>query len=220
MIGELAPPGVHTAEGKIRADAPLHPEEEALAREMSPARRAEFASARACARRALAEIGYANVAIGRGARRMPLWPPGVVGSLTHRDGRCAGAVGRAGDWLGIGIDVEPWQPLSRRALERITLPSERDALRGLSGASSERWGAALFSAKESLYKALFPQTQLFLGFRDAEITLSPATPVTGRFTAALLHRPTLDLLQRERFSGRFALDASGARIWTCLAVPR
>ena len=219
MIERLLPPGVQAAEAAVRACA-LHPEEEALAEAMSPERRCEFASARACARAALVALGHPAAAVGRGERRMPLWPEGVVGSLTHRGGWCAAAVGHAADWLGIGIDLEPWQPLKPRVLERITRPAERAALAALDGRPPEHWGTVVFSAKESLFKALFPHTRRFLAFRDAEIELRPSDSHSGAFTAMLRQPESIARLGAERFDGRFARESASDRLWTGLAVPR
>ena len=218
MIEALFPPRVHTATAEIRDDARLHPEEEPLAASMSEARRAEFASARVCARRALAPLGHSEAAIGRGERRMPLWPEGVVGALTHRDGWCAAAVGRAQDWLGIGLDAEPWKPLSRRALERISTDAEREALATLP-CGPEHWGPVVFSAKECLYKALFPHTRIFLGFREAEIALEVEDPRAGRFVATLLQPASTDRLGARRLEGRFRFEAERGLALTGLAVP-
>jgi 4'-phosphopantetheinyl transferase EntD len=43
----------------------------------------EFAAGRSCARKALAASGHAPVAVLQGAGREPVWPQGIVGSITH-----------------------------------------------------------------------------------------------------------------------------------------
>ncbi|MGF2075963.1 4'-phosphopantetheinyl transferase superfamily protein, partial [Enterococcus casseliflavus] len=77
------------------------------------------------------------------------------------------------------------EALSARAVARICAEGELAALRALPGRSAERWGAVVFSAKETLYKAYFPITGVFIGFRDAEVTLFPETDDAGRFDAQL-----------------------------------
>ena len=47
------------------------------------------------------------------------------------------------------------------------------------------WDRLLFSAKESVYKAWFPLTGRWLGFEDADVTITP----DGTFTARLLAEP-------------------------------
>jgi 4'-phosphopantetheinyl transferase EntD len=218
VSADLFPTGVSVACGGIEGEPPLHPEEAALARDMGPARRREFAAGRACARRALAALGVADGAVLRGARRAPRWPEGVVGSLTHTGGFCAAAVARSSAFAGLGIDAERDEPLSERALARICSPAEIEALRALPGRSPERWGTLVFSAKESVYKAYFPLTEVFIGFRDAEIALAPETADAGRFEARLVRADVPDAAGRRRFAGRYAIDAT--RVVTGVAIPR
>jgi 4'-phosphopantetheinyl transferase EntD len=107
-----------------------------------PRRRAEFTTGRACARRALAELGVAPAAILSGDRREPLWPDGVVGAITHCAGFRAAAVGRATDYRSIGIDAEPDEPLVDGILELVSLPAERDQLRRAASARRPLGGSA------------------------------------------------------------------------------
>ena len=214
MIAELLPEGIRVAvdPGGPTPD-PLHPEEAALAAAMGPRRRAEFARGRSCARRALVALGRPAEPVLRAARRAPRWPTGIVGAITHTEGYCAAAAGPSQHWAGIGVDVEQRKPLSTRALERICSASERQALEALADCSPEAWGNVVFSAKETLYKAYFPKTEVFLGFRDAEIHLDPPE---GRFEIALARADVPDLAGRRRFEGRFAIGET--HVFTALAV--
>jgi 4'-phosphopantetheinyl transferase EntD len=215
---DLFPAAVRVASGAIEDGARLHPDEEPLAAAMGPARRREFAAGRDCARRAMRELGLPGGPVLRGARRAPLWPEGVVGAITHSDGFCAAAVARSSDLAGLGLDAEREAPLSERALARICSPREIDALRALSGQAPEHWGNVVFSAKESVYKAYFPLTGVFIGFRDAEIELHPDAEDAGRFDARLVRDDAPDAAGRRRFAGRFRSD--GTRIVTGLVIER
>jgi 4'-phosphopantetheinyl transferase EntD len=218
VIRELFPPGVCVATGPSEDDeATLHPEEVELARPMGPARRREFAAGRGCARRAIAELGVPGGPVLRGVRRAPSFPHGVVGSITHTNGFCAAAVARANAFAGVGIDAERDEALSERAAARICGPGELAALRALPGRTAERWAAVVFSAKETLYKAYFPLTGFFIGFRDAIIALVPEADDAGRFEARLLRRDAPDAAGQRRFAGRYATD--GARVIAGLAIP-
>ncbi len=213
--GGLFPPGVAWASADADADPPaLHPDEEALASAMAPARRREFAGGRACAHRALAALGAGDGPVLRGERRMPVWPNGVVGAITHGAGFCAAAVARRSAFAGVGLDAERLRPLSPRVLERIAGDAERSALARLPDHPAEWWGAVVFSAKESLYKAYFPSTRVFLAFRDAEIALDPAA---GAFAARLVRADAPDAAGRRAFEGRFELR--GDLVLTALAIP-
>ena len=213
MIVSLFPPAVRVATAAIGDDAPLHPAEQALAQPMAAARRREFATGRLCAHRALAALGVRDAPVMRGQRRMPLWPDGVVGSITHSGGACAAAVARRAEFAGVGLDAEALEPLSERVLARICSDAERRALARLPEHAPELWGTVVFSAKESLYKAYFPLTGAFLGFRDAEVALDPAS---GAFEARLVRGEAPDAAGRRVLAGRFAL-ADGLA-WTGLAI--
>lgn len=218
MIGSLFPPGVCVATGATAEGEPLHPDEAELARTMGPARQREFAAGRACARRAMLELGAPDGPVLRGLRRMPLFPAGVVGSITHTSGFCAAAVARSASFAGAGLDAERDEALSERAAARICTPGELAALRTLPRRSPERWAAVVFSAKETLYKAYFPLTGFFIGFRDAQIELFPEADDAGRFEARLLRHDAPDAAGQRQFAGRYAID--GTRVVTGLVIPR
>jgi len=187
VISSLLPPFVTSYEEltDIPGEEPFPGEEQLVARAVE-GRRREFITARRCARRALADLGHAPAPILSGPRREPLWPAGIVGSITHCKGFRAAAVGRRTDLASVGIDAEPNGPLPEGVEESVTLPAERDLLRKLEAAdSSAHWGRLLFSAKESVYKAWYPLTSRWLGFEDAQLTIDPA----GTFSALILIDP-------------------------------
>jgi enterobactin synthetase component D / holo-[acyl-carrier protein] synthase len=137
-------------------------------------RRREFATARACAHRALRQLGVGAQPIGMGAHGEPLWPRGVVGSLTHCNGYRAAAVARSDRLRGLGIDAEPHLPLPSGLLDAIAGPGEIRALGELAHAMPEvHWDRLAFSAKESLYKAWFPLTRQRPQFHDAHLVFDP-----------------------------------------------
>ena len=176
MIEELLPAVAVAAEAfDDEAPARLFPAEEELVGRAVGRRRREFATARACAHRALAELGLEPAPILTGERGEPLWPAGVAGSIAHCDGYRGCAVARLAELASIGIDAEPHAPLPAGLLADVSLPAEREMLARLAAATPAiHWDRLLFSAKESVYKAWFPLAQRWLGFEDAELTIDPA----------------------------------------------
>ncbi len=185
MIEELLPPvavAVDTREDWL--DIELFPEEQVALGQAVEKRRREFVTARACARRALAQLGLPPAPIASGERGQPRWPDGVVGSITHCAGYRGCALARAGELAGLGIDAEPNAPLPRGLIGDIARVEERPLLAELARVEpAVHWDRLLFSAKETVYKVWFPLTGRWLGFEDAALTIDP---VEGTFCAHLL----------------------------------
>jgi 4'-phosphopantetheinyl transferase EntD len=151
------------------APPPLDPREEGiLGPQAVAARRVLFALGRAAARDALLEFGIADVGIRRGPGGEPLWPDGLVGAISHAPDVAVAVVGRSFDYAGLGIDVEePARGPTARAARLVCRPSEMAWVDPESG--TQRL-TMLFSAKEAVFKALFPIDHMWLGFADAELT--------------------------------------------------
>lgn len=204
-IEEILPDPVVAAEAWDDCDdAALFAGEEAAVRRAVEKRRREFATGRACARRALERLGLPPGPVPSGKRGEPLWPAGAVGSITHCDGYRACAVARARDLLTIGIDAEPHEPLPERLTGAIARPEELPRLAELSRSDpAVHWDRLLFSAKESVYKAWFPLVEDWLGLEDTTVTIDPA----GRTFAArlLVPGPLVGGGRIEGFEGRWTV---------------
>ncbi|KAA8884884.1 4'-phosphopantetheinyl transferase superfamily protein [Nocardia colli] len=169
MIETILPAGVASAELlEYPEDLKAHPAEEHLIAKAVEKRRRDFIGARHCARLALAELGEPPVAIGKGERGAPIWPRGIVGSMTHCDGYRAAALAHKLRFRSVGIDAEPHATLPEGILDSVSLPPEREWLQATG--SALHLDRLLFCAKEATYKAWFPLTSRWLGFEDAHIT--------------------------------------------------
>src|SRR2546423_14163466 len=145
-------------------------EEELLGPKALERRRAYFALGRAAARDALAVLGIAPVALGRGTAGEPLWPEGIVGAITHAGDTAVALVGRKTDYAGLGVDVEELaRGPSARAARLICRPTEMEWADVESGT---RRLTMLFSAKEAVFKAGLPIARRWLGVADAALTLA------------------------------------------------
>jgi 4'-phosphopantetheinyl transferase EntD len=212
MIERLLPPEVGVV--AVRGDDPdavALPEEQALLGGAVVARRAEFATARHCARQALHRIGAPDMPILRGPKREPVWPSGIVGSITHCTGYRAAAVAHATDMLTIGIDAEPHEEIRDRVVERILRDEERAWF--AAAPAGTHWDRLIFSAKESVYKAWFPLAQAWLGFEDASVVIDP---IAGTFHARLMIDPPAGV--PSAFDGRYLIEEG--LVLTAIAVPR
>jgi 4'-phosphopantetheinyl transferase EntD len=181
VIEELVPATVTAVATRADLSTELFADELRSLGSAVDARRREFETGRACARRALAQLGLPAVAVGSGARGEPLWPDRVVGSITHCARYRACAVARADDVLAVGIDAEPDAPLPAGVLATVASRGERRAL--AAHAAGACWDRVLFSAKEAVFKAWYPLTGQALAFEDADVRIDPAA---GTFAARLL----------------------------------
>jgi 4'-phosphopantetheinyl transferase EntD len=219
VIGEILPAAAAWAEAFDDAgDEPLFGEEEAIVARAVSSRRRAFATGRACARRALADLGLPPLAIPRDEESgAPLWPAGVVGAITHCEGYGAAVVAWSRDLRSLGIDAEPDEPLPDGVLPRVASADERALLESMASAEpGVSWDRLLFSAKEATYKAWFPPARRWLGFEDAVVTIDPAA---GTFTSRLLVPAPLVSGGRELtgFEGRWL--AREGLVVTAVAVP-
>jgi 4'-phosphopantetheinyl transferase EntD len=174
----------------VGEDAELHPEEAARVARAGAKRRREFATGRRLARRAFAQLGIEGFALLSDADRVPRWPEGVVGSISHCAGCCAVVVARRGRILSLGLDVERAGRLQDELLARICTPREIERARTLPPPDGVDWGKLVFSAKESAYKCYFPLARRLLGFQDMEIEFSAdATSFQARLLREDAPRP-------------------------------
>ena len=160
-----------------------------------PKRRLEYLAGRYCARAALRDCAHAlaEEPLGQGPNREPLWPAGAAGSIAHTTGVVVAAASGSGLVGAVGVDVERWMndDAPRRIGAHITTDGELPELCERTGWSSGRALTLVFSAKESLYKCLYPEVRRYFGFQDARVVSIDAE--RGAFeialTVALEHLP-------------------------------
>ena len=150
------------AEARLRLPQPL--------RHAVPNRQREFLAGRLCAAQALRCLGAGSTHVGMAGDRAPVWPDGVVGSITHSGGFAAAAVAWAADIAGIGIDSEQIvAPAATRDIADVCMVDEAMLFKPAHGRSFCEFCTFVFSAKEAVYKCLFPLTRKFLEFSDVRI---------------------------------------------------
>jgi 4'-phosphopantetheinyl transferase EntD len=217
MIAQLFPEGVHTVtttdEGEV---PPLLPEEAACVQRAVEKRRREFAAGRACARKALEHFGICNYPILVAPNRAPVWPPGVVASITHCDAFVGVAMARQGRICGIGVDAERARPLAPDLVELICSAREQEWIRAVAPPAYTSWPKLLFSAKEATYKCLACYSESPLCFHDVEITPQPRE---GRLAVRILGAARVAGMQLEvRFATSPAHVFTGALATTSHAA--
>src|SRR5215216_4437967 len=118
MLAAVSPPGAGHAERETYGDDCLvWPQERTALGRASEKRWRHFA---------IGVLGLPPKPVLRGASREPLWPDGLVGSLTHCDGYAAAVVAPQELVITVGVDAEPHEPLPDGVLARIARPEERE----------------------------------------------------------------------------------------------
>lgn len=134
---------------------PLYREEKTIISGASKSQIREFTAGRAIAKKALKGLGMVPGPILRGAEGCPVWPKGSYGSISHKGGVCGALVGTAANYFSAGIDIEYVESLDKSVWSAFAA-IEEVAQGRQNGLSESVFANVLFSAKESLFKCLFP----------------------------------------------------------------
>ncbi|KYF48266.1 hypothetical protein BE04_48970 [Sorangium cellulosum] len=162
----------YTAASAIEAD----PAEIEWARDMIPSRRAQFAAGRWCARAALRALGRDRCPIPADRGGVPVWPEGVVGSISHKPGASVAAVAATATCCVLGLDLELDEPLDDCAIADVVLTHTES--RHVREIGWGRWGLAspatlVLCAKEAVYKAVYPSVRIEFDWDDLELRFDP-----------------------------------------------
>lgn len=154
------------------SDEVFESHKEVLPEEMSSAvesRQHEFVAGRVCAFEAAKNLGFELRELKRGDSREPLWPSGLIGSISHTQGIALALVDATDSSFAIGIDIE--KVVEDSKFETIEKKVATDKELGFLKlfADKKRAYTVLFSAKEALFKLLFPHCGVFFGFEEARL---------------------------------------------------
>lgn len=183
-------------------------------------RQIEFLAGRACADQAILRLepNRGGGVLGTLRSGAPRFPAGLTGSITHAAGFVSAAVARRTDAGGIGIDSEPAMSRPRASRVASRIATAREIAAAVSDAKID-WETAvtvLFSAKESLFKALYADAGRPFDFLDARIEM-----VHAGLSGALRTTLCVTLSDRARkgasFDGRFELR--GGFVHTAIVIP-
>jgi 4'-phosphopantetheinyl transferase EntD len=161
----------------------------------------------------LARLGATAPDIPVGARRAPVWPAGIVGSISHDGDLAAAAVAWSSAYSGIGLDLASTEALETDLTPTICRPAEIERF----GAEADpgRQAKLLFSIKEATYKALWPSVRQVLDFQDIEIVLDP----TGARFAVVSWCDICPANVAARIVGRYVQDEDYMAAGAALLAP-
>lgn len=204
-------PGLRAVAGRV-ADhsAELFPQERCAVAVAAASRRCQFATGRHLAHLALRDLGIAPGAITRRDGRVPVWPAGIVGSISHAGDVAVAAVAQAAETTALGIDLELPGRVGPRIQARVLTTSERAHL----DRADARLAGLMFSAKEAGFKAVNPLVGRYIAFHEAEVVVDWGA---GRWRLDYLGSHADNRIM-ERGEGRFGF--LGDNVVTVFVIPR
>ncbi|ASD68775.1 hypothetical protein B1L02_18265 [Pseudoalteromonas piscicida] len=135
-------------------------------------RQSEFLAGRFCASQAIKSLNNSSGQIPIGENRQPMWPEGLLGSISHIETSAICAAAIESEYKYLGIDIENW--ISRQVsyeIKDLIISSEEESILKHSDFSDIESITLLFSAKESLFKAIYKYVGKYFGFEAAKLVM-------------------------------------------------
>ncbi|MFA1018656.1 enterobactin synthase subunit EntD [Enterobacter sp. SAT-E-asb] len=171
-------------------------------------RKAEHLAGRIAAAHTLDAINERAIP-GIGPSGEPLWPEGVSGSITHCGTQAMAVAVRHPDAF-VGIDCEAILPdREAREIQDGIIDAQEATSLTRSGYPFALALTLAFSAKESLFKALYPRVKMYMGFDCASVT-----EVTEKTITLALSRPAGEYPEGKRFT--LVWQHNDGNLWTLL----
>lgn len=177
-------------------------------------RRAEYLASRWLAREVMRGLGIPDFLLQNHSDRSPLWPVGIQASLSHTDGAVALAVTRQPRCVGVDIEMVMSLRTAEETAAVLMSDEEKARLRALPLPFSLA-ATLLFSLKESLYKALWPQLHQPMDFHQA--SLQEVDLAAGKAALCLNKTFSPAFAAGTRLEAEFELEAD--RVLTLLTHP-
>jgi|GEM_PF-1698922 len=171
-----------------------------------PERQKEFFTARWCAGKCLNMLGLdGHPSILTGKNGEPLWPEGVTGSISHSKGAFCASAALISNYSSLGIDIESiGNKISDDAFRLIVNNDETDWMSRIHD-NIDFFKLIVFSAKESLFKLLFPLVKKRFYFNAVSIFPVPSRR-QGNLTAVLNESLHPDYRKGQHFEGNYFSD--------------
>lgn len=155
-------------------------------------RKAEYLAGRYLASCALQQLGADTQEVTTGLHRSPVWPKGFVGTLSHSKNIALCAVAPSRHIQALGLDIEPVMDEDTQNMirDQVCAPSERSLLAAIDTNPAKAL-TYVFSAKESIFKALYPQVGDYFDFAAARLLTPNLAQNTLAFELTTTLTPTL-----------------------------
>lgn len=181
----------------------INPGYEKYLHKASVKRKSEFLAGRYCARKSLTRWRMQDETIGIGEGRYPIWPSGIVGSISHCHGYAVAVTANVDDVLTVGLDAEDvakeetinqilGMVINQNEVALLKKPSRREVVFTL-----------IFSMKESFFKAIYPIVKFYFDFQA--ISIIDIDWERGSVLVELNQQLNMRFTKGSVFSGRFKM---------------
>lgn len=166
-------------------------------------RKLEHHAGRVCAKWAIKALNINNTSntISIGSKGEPIWPRGIIGSITHTQDFACAVVAPASAYIGIGIDSEKCVDEDGCAdITNVCLGIKESQLLKNELLTKCQLATLMFSTKEAFYKAAYPYVKRFIDFDELEIT--DIDPLSGQI---YMNSDVLDSRSSFHICGRYVI---------------
>lgn len=136
-----------------------------------PKRQHEYLCGRILAQAVLKHHLYLDQPLTSMHEHLPVWPPHVLGSISHSQNKLIVALSDKAGYLG--IDIEHWvsSEFAQESTHLILTPSELELwkIKASEFFDFSQFVSLIFSVKESLYKAVYPIAKQYIDFLEASV---------------------------------------------------
>jgi 4'-phosphopantetheinyl transferase EntD len=166
-------------------------------------RKSEFIAGRYCAHRSLTSWNIPDGIISIGEGRSPVWPAGIVGSISHCHACAVAVTARADDLFAIGLDVEDIVAEETRNNIQNAVVNQNEMVLLAQSPRPDVVFTLIFSLKESFFKAAYPHVKFYFDF--PAISLTHIDWEQGRVLFELNQQLGTLFAARTAFSGQFRI---------------
>jgi len=174
-------------------------------------RQAEFLAGRYAAKEVMRNSNIDKEVIktvGIGTHRCPIWPTKFTGSITHNNSKAICAVTDSNPNVQLGIDFEDYiSSAVVLEIENNIHSNDEKQLLTSQGISDCIATTIIFSAKESLFKALYPRVKKYFGFEEAIV--KAANVKDGYLTLVVANDLVKDYFIADQYICYFCLTEIG-----------
>lgn len=142
---------------------------------LSIQRKASFLAGRLAVKNAFLDLDIRPENIKAGLHKQPIWPNNIVGSISHCNSYSIATLNNISSYIEENIGIDFQDIISQKDIELIRNTVLTEPELNFLGMDEEGWNqeqifTLIFSAKESYFKAMYPQVRQYFNFIDITIS--------------------------------------------------